>query len=85
MNRLPDANSYSELPTYVALGKVVFSFRRTSKLKKSLISGVAMKENFNTKTPPYRILPGSNKSLYSAILNWRSQLDLNVDIGFNEQ
>lgn len=33
----------------------------------------------------YQRTIGSNKSLNSAILNWRSQLNQNDDIGFNDK
>ena len=33
----------------------------------------------------YQRVIGTNKSLNSAILNWRSQLDQNDDIGFNDK
>ncbi len=33
----------------------------------------------------YQRAIGANKSLNSAILNWRSQLDQNDDIGFNDK
>jgi prevent-host-death family protein len=33
----------------------------------------------------YQRVIGTNKSLSSAILNWRSQLEQNGDIGFNDK